>query len=248
MSLRAGIVVAVHADDHSVDLVMADDGSRLSGVQVFTPNGSARSGNVDLPYVPERSGDKWDITKMSGQDMKAIVGFIGRNPVVLGFLYPQINQMLLNDGRIKRYRHPSDVELTIDGDGNTQLAHPSGTYIRIGEVPDFDDVASKAADSSATDRNKDKKVSVRIGMAGGSAKLTISPGGEITVETESDVMVDAKGAVTVKSPVGITLETPLVTIPEGDLVASGISLVKHLHKDVRKGDDLSGEPDGALGS
>lgn len=198
MTYRTGIVVAVHPDDYSVDLVMADDGSRLVGVQVMTPNGGTRSGMVDLPSVPDKP-NKWDITQRTGQDMKAVVGFVGRNPVVTGFLYPQVNQMLLKDGKTMRYRHQSDVEMVIDGDGNIQVTHPSGTFFRIGENPDMDDMGGKFADSSKSDRNTGKQVSVRLGMAGGKAVLTISPSGAVALTTDDAINVDAKGAVTVKA-------------------------------------------------
>lgn len=241
MTMRQGYVVAVHPEDHSVDLVMADDGSRLIGVQVATPNGSARSGTVDLPDV-KQPGDKWDITKPNGQDMKALVSFIGRNPVVTGFLYPQVNQMLLKDPKARRYRHQSDVETLIDGDGNIQVTHPSGTYIRIGETTDPDTLEGKFADKSAVDRNTSKQVSIRVAMAGGTAVLTISPTGAVSLTTQQTVDIEAQGAVTVKSPVRVTLETPLVDVPSGDVVASGISLVNHVHKDSMPGPATTGKP------
>jgi phage baseplate assembly protein gpV len=218
MTYRIGIVVAVHPEDHSVDLVMADDGSRLVGVQVMTPNGSTRSGMVDLPSVPDKP-NKWDIAQRTGQDMKAIVGFVGRNPVVTGFLYPQVNQMLVKDGKTMRYRHQSDVEFSIDGDGNTQVTHPSGTYIRIGESPDKADMAGKFADGSKTDRNTGKQVSVRVGLAGGKAVITISPDGKISMTTESDFGVDAKGDVSLKAK-SATIDAPETTCT-GNLTVDG---------------------------
>lgn len=199
MSARIGIVVAVHPTDHSVDLVMADDGSRLVGVQVTTPNGSTRSGTVDLPEITP-SGDKWDIRKPTGQDMKAIVSFVGTNPVVTGFLYPQVNQMLMKDGKARRYRHQSDVETLIDGDGNIQVTHPSGTYIRIGEAVAVDTLAGKHADTSSTDRNTAKQVSVHIAMAGGKATLTFAPDGSVSLVTKSTVNVKADGQVKIEAP------------------------------------------------
>lgn len=93
MALRRGIVVAVHPADHSVDLVMSDNGARLIGVQVMTSNGSTRSGSVDLPDVIEKT-NKWDVSKPTGQDMIAMVDTMRGQPVVTGFLYPQVNQML----------------------------------------------------------------------------------------------------------------------------------------------------------
>ena len=223
MSARIGIVVATHPEDHSVDIVMADDGSRLVGVQVATPNGSTRSGTVDMPEI-KPTGDKWDITKPTGQDMKAIVSFVGTNPVVTGFLFPQINQMLLKDGKARRYRHQSDVETLIDGEGNIQITHPGGTYIRIGEAVEADALAGKFADKSATDRNTGKQVSVHIAMAGGKATLTFAPDGSISLKTQSTVGIEAQGAVTIKAP-DITLDAPQTRIT-GDVLIEGATTLK----------------------
>ena len=195
MTLRKAIVVEVHPQDHSVDLVMLDDGTRHIGVQVLTPNGSARTGMVDLPEIPKLD-NKWDITKRNGQDMEALVDFVGRTPVVTGFTFPQINQMLLKDPKARRFRHQSDVETLIDGDGNMQISHPSGTYIRIGEAVDADTLSGKYADNSATDRNQAKAVNVHIAMAGGTATFTIAPNGAVSLTTQSTVAVEAQGAVT----------------------------------------------------
>lgn len=207
MNLRKGIVVATHPEDHSVDLVMADDGSRLSGVQVLTPSGSARTGTVDMPDVPETK-DKWDISKRNGQDMQAMVGFLGRNPVVVGFLYPQVNQVLSKDPKVRYSRHQSDVEWLIDGDGNIQLNHPGGAYVRIGETPDKVDTAGKNADGNAkADRNTGRKVNVRIGLAGNAVVLTMTPDGSVTFKLEQDFSIEAEGAIAMKAKGDISMET-----------------------------------------
>ncbi len=204
--MRKGIVVAVHPEDHSVDMVMADDGSRLVGVQVMTGNGSTRTGTVDLPEIPKRD-DKWDISKPTGQDMHAVVGYVGGNPVVTGFLFPQINQMTSTDPKLRMTRHQSDVVSTIDGDGNIQLTHPSGLFVRIGGAPDKVDYAGKNADADmAVDRNTSTTPYVRVHMAGGKAVLTIAPDGAVSLTTDTTVDVEAKGNVTVKTEADALVE------------------------------------------
>lgn len=239
--MRKGIVVAVHPEDHSVDLVMADDGSRLVGVQVMTPNGSTRTGTVDLPQIPARK-DKWDVTQPTGQDMHALVGYVGRHPVVTGFLYPQVNQMTSTDPKLRMTRHQSDVITTVDGDGNIQLEHPSGLFLRIGAAPEKQEFAGKNSDaSSQLDRNTGSTPYVRLSMAGGKAVLTIHPSGKVELTTEDEVNVQAKGNVTVKTEADalveatgsatvkaehVTLDTPTTTITgnvdiQGDLTVDG---------------------------
>lgn len=232
--MKRGIVVATHPEDYSVDLVLSD-GRRLSGVQVMTPNGSARTGTFDLPAMPEKSGNaKWDITQPHGQDQIAMVEFVGEVPVVVGFLYPQVSQMTFRDPKLRFQRHQSDVAWSIDGDGNIQLDHPSGTYIRIGESPDRVDLAAGNADKSlGVDRNTGRKVNIRVGLAGGVLDLTLSPDGGVTLNAAKDV--------TIKSP-KVILDTPLVEVPGGDVVASGVSLVHHVHSNVKPGPANTGEP------
>lgn len=192
MSLRTGVVVATHPDDHSVDLVMTDDNSRLAGVQVLSGFGaSSRTGKVDIPEVPEKK-DKWDISAPTGQDMFAAVGYFGRIPIVVGFLYPQINQMLMSDPKMRFSRHQSDVYSLIDGDGNMEVRHPSGAYVRIGETADSLDLAGKNADGGLKiDRNTDRKVFVRVELAGSVAKLTITPEGECTLALDKSFNLEA---------------------------------------------------------
>lgn len=224
MSFRVGIVVATHPEDHSVDIVMADDGARLVGVQVATLSGSTRSGSVDMPDI-KPSGDKWDVTKPTGQDMKALVAFVGRTPVVAGFLYPQINQMLLKDPKTRIDRHQSDVVKVIDGDGNIDIRHPSGFAIRIGETPDHLNPASMNADANlALDRNTGRLPYMRITMAGETARITVSPDGAIKIESQQTLEIDAQGAVTIKTPVSVTNDTPNTYCTGNLVVANSLTM------------------------
>lgn len=206
MSLRVGIVVATHPEDHSVDLVMADDGSRLVGVQVQAPSASTRSGTVNLPAIPEKA-DKWDISKRTEQEVEAFVDFVGRTPVVTGFKFPQVNQILSKDPKMLYSRHQSDVEYMIDGDGNVQFNHPSGAYIRIGETPDKAETAGKNADGNAKiDRNTGRKVNIRVGLAGNAVVLTMTPEGAVTFKLEQDFSIEAAGNIALKAQGGISLD------------------------------------------
>lgn len=198
MSASIGYVVRVNPGDQSVDLVLKD-GRRMTGVQVSTPNGSTRSGIFDMPAVPEKA-DPWDITKITGQDQKAIVTFIDGLPVVTGFLTPQINQMTFDDGKMRVDRHQSDVIQTIDGDGNIQLAHPSGTFVRIAESTEFTDLAGKNNDKNlAVDRNTSRRVHVHIELAGKAAIISISPDGAVSVQAKQDVTVETEESATIKT-------------------------------------------------
>lgn len=217
MMLRKGIVVEVHHEDHSVDLVMCDDGSRLVGVPVLSQSGSARTGSVDLPEVPKKA-NKWDITQRDGQDMEAMVGFMGRgNPVVVGFMLPQVSQMTFKDGR-RFNRHRSDVYTTITESGDMEVYHPSGAYVRIAENLEHEDLSKQNFDESLElDRNKDRKVGMRVKLGG--------------------VTIDIKDGV-------VTIDAQKVVVPHGDVIASGVSLKTHPTTGVMPGGGVSGPPQG----
>lgn len=245
--MKKGFVVATHPEDHSVDVLLSD-GRRLTGVQVLTPNGSARTGTFDMPAMPERSGEaKWDISKPHGQDQVALVEYVGEVPVVVGFLYPQVSQMTFKDPKLRLSRHQSDVVQMIDGDGNIDLLHPSGFAIRIGETPNHAKPESTNVDKSLkTDRNTGRKPYIRITMADGKAQLTIAPDGQITITTDKGIVATCGEPVLVKAP-KVTLDTPDTHITgdvlvDGDVVASGVSLVNHVHSGVVPGPANTGKP------
>jgi len=243
-SLRQGIVVDTHPEDHSVDLVMLDDGSRMIGVQIMSPNGSTRSGATNIPHSPKKK-DKWDITQRTGQDQIAVVAFVRSTPVIMGFLFPQVSQMTWAEKDRMVDRHASDVYTTISPGGDYELFHPSGAYIRISESPEHEDLTGTNFDKNfALDRNGGKKVHVRIRSK------------------DTWVDIDPNGIVTVRAPVRIMLETPLVhatgnVLIDGNLsvgghadiaedcVAGGISVMHHVHGGVVTGFDDTGEPEGS---
>lgn len=240
MSSKKGIVVGVHPEDHSVDILLSD-GRRLTGVQVQTPNGSTRSGVFDMPATPAKK-NKWDVSKETGQDQIAIVSFVDEMPVVTGFLFPQISQMTFNDGKRKISRHQSDVMHSIDGDGNVQIQHPSGTYIRMGETVGLDDLEKKNTDKNLKiDRNKTRKVNIHIGLAGGAGSVTITPDGSVTFTLAKGFTVNAGGEVNIKGT-KIVLDAPLVHNPLGDIVAKTVSLRHHVNTGVMPGGSNTGEP------
>lgn len=229
MSKKTGYVVATHPGDHSVDILLSD-GRRLTGVQILSHNASTRTGTAGLPAVPDKA-DKWDVTKLTGQDMKAVVDFVDGVPLVMGFLFPQINQMTSDDPKLQVSRHQSDVYESIDGDGNWQQVHPSGAYVRIGETPDLVDMAGKNTDGTAAfDRNTDKKVFIRIQTAGGTAMVTCSPDGKVDVVAQQDVTVTTQGAATVEA-IGIVKlkSSQLVIIDAPDAQTTGnLEVLGHL--------------------
>lgn len=245
MMLNKAIVVAVHPDDHSVDLVMVNTRARYTGIQVMSKNGSSRSGSIDLPEVPERA-DKWDISTNAESQVTALVDEVGYTPVVMGFIYPQISQMTHTDGRLKYDRHTSDVQTYTDGDGNMGILHPSGAHILLAEGTTPRSFDGQNVDkSSKIDRNTGKKVTLTVAMAGNVATLTMTPDGFCSLALNADLNVTCQNAnVTAHSDINLTanmttvhgdmhvtgaVTTDSTITSTGDQTANGISTAHHKH-------------------
>jgi hypothetical protein len=87
----------------------------------------------------------------------------------------------------------------------------------------------------AADRNTGRKLFMRV-VVPGSFDLKITPDGQLSLTLSKGAVIDA--------PDGITLNTPLVSVPNGDVVASGISLVNHVHSGIAPGPANTGAPVG----
>lgn len=243
--MKRGIVTAVHPEDHSVDIVLSD-GRRLTGIQVMTPNGSTRSGIFDMPAVPAKK-DKWDITTETGQDQIALVDEMDGLPVVVGFLFPQINQMTFDDAQRRITRHQSDVLTSIDASGNIQIQHPSGFFIRIAETTTLENLTGKNSDKNLKlDKNTTKAINLHVQTKNGTASFTVSAAGGISMNAAQSVSITAP-SVDISASTGISLTTPRVSVSgdvivAGDVKAGGISLRTHTHGGVKSGPDSSGGP------
>lgn len=247
--LRLGRVAAVHPEDHSVDLVMVDDGSRYVGVPVLAATASSKTGVFDMPEVAA-GGDKWSLSEKRSSEMLAVASMMGGSPlpVVLGFLFPQVNGMLFEDKNRRVMRHASDVYTTIDGDGNMEVAHPSGTYIRIGETPDHEDLTGRDFDGQwAIEKNTGRSphLQVEVKAAGASKfKLHVDPSGNVTLEHSGNLVVrtdgqatvevagqatvEVGGTTTVVSAGAATVEAPNVTVDSPQVTCTGNLTVQGL--------------------
>lgn len=182
-----GRVVAVHPEDNSVDIVMVADGARLAGVQVLAGAGaSRRSGRSGLTEPTQaNANDKWDRSTATDCDEIACVGYInGRQPVVIGFLFPQIAQTLFARKNFFVDRHPSDWYQTVDDAGNVEFSHPSGTFLRFAESPEHEDLTGLDFDKNwkiARNTTRAPWFSLMVKNAGvEKARLRIDPNGNVT--------------------------------------------------------------------
>jgi len=188
-------VVAGNPDSNTVDIILSSTGEPHPDVTVLSPSAGTRFGHADIPQpAPPPSGDKWDLDFNFENDVLAVVAYLGSELIVIGFIYPEVSQMLFKEQRAIR-RHESDLYESIDSEGNYELSHPSGTYIRIGTTPEHEDLTGKDADEKwAIEKNTDKAVNLHLAVFNAGvekASINIDPAGEIAITTTANVTLTA---------------------------------------------------------
>lgn len=196
-------VVACHPEANAVDVVVLRTGARVPGVQVLADMAGANHGSGGLVRPAEQ--DTASPYSAPPDDATAILGamaYAGGLPLLVGFLHPQVSQMLFADRNRFTWRHPSDLYLTATDDGSIELAHPSGTFFRISEAPAHENLTGQDHDQRwAIKRNTGRAPHVRLEVAaagGVHTTLDIAPGGNISLHCDGNLAVDVGGNATVQ--------------------------------------------------
>lgn len=254
-------VVDIHPESNSVDVVLMRNGQRIANVQVLHPSAGSTFGHIDLAIPDLTDPDKYETIRTDTQDIYCLVCATSFRPVCLGFLYPQRSQMLFEEKERRLDRHTSDVYTSVDKDGNVEVYHPSGTFLRIGVDSQHEDLTGLDYDQLwAIEKNTDKAVDVRIHVrnAGGfkseilltkDGELKIQTVGDITVEGGEDISVTAVGDISMTTGGTMTLEAEQLNVNApvvitGDSVShNGINIGDdHVHSGVDPGGGDSGPP------
>lgn len=242
--MTLGYVVAVYPEGQSVDVLFPDTGARMSNVQVMVPSGSSGTGLVDLPDPGLPADDtRWDLTLNPALYVKAVVDDIRGCPICLGFILPQITQMTFQRKNFRVMRHASDAYTTVNDNGDIEIYHPSGTYIRIAEQTAHEDLTGLDYDKLwkiARNTTRQPHVYLAVGSGGGAptATVDISPAGDITV-TGKTVTETTTGNITLN---GVTIDpngninSPATITGAVDVVGGGKHLKTHIHTDPQGGD------------
>jgi len=244
-------VVGVHHESHSIDVVFMDDNRRMSGVPLMSASAGGDCGNVDLPVpTANNAADPFSSTTSGQRDIYALVMFTDKKmPVAMGFVYPTVAQCLFMAQNFRVNRHASDVYHTIDAEGNIELYHPSGTYIRIGTDTDHVDLTGTDYNGKwKTQNNTTTTPGMKVQIAnGGSVKATISidSSGNISMSGAGTLSLSATGAATISSS-GLTINSSVTVngavTTTGDVTANGKSLDHHTHSGVQNGSSNTGQP------
>lgn len=239
-------VADVHPESNSVDLEFMMDGRRIPGVQVMGGLAGTDFGSSGFA-VPDSVGYDTPMTKT--RDIIAVVGWSnGGNPLVFGFLFPQVAQCLFTDKNRMVWRSPSDVYFTVDGAGNAEVAHPSGAYVRIGTSPEHEDLTGKDYDGIwAIKRNTGNAVYIHLAQAGGNATVDIAPDGSIVAASVVKIdftapEINLTGATTIDGVMtqkGGDASFAMHVTATGGLRAAGIDAEGHTHTSTAVGTETS---------
>lgn len=230
-------VVAVHPEDHSFEILFLDTGARAVGVPSISGAGaSSRTGTVDFPVPNIDPNNKWAPPDQTDTQITAVVGWMGKQPIIVGFLYPQVSEMLFADSERRISRHTSDVYTSIDAQGNAEFYHPSGAYIRFGTNPAHEDLTGKDLDGHwQIRRNTGQAVHIHVQQAGNTASIDIAPDGTMVVDSNTTLTANVAQSATVNCPVvtvnastSVTLNTPNTHLT-GNLQVDGNATVSGSH-------------------
>lgn len=227
--ITLGKVYTIKPEANMVDLLMFD-GSILENVQVMVPFSSSKCGAVGLPDpkykkdMLKREDPLGEALPPEESDVVAVVAHLGGSiirPIVIGFLFPEINEVLCNraqagneDGTMFLWKHPSNVYFRVAKgkdleEGKTpelEISHPSGLFIRIG-VP-LDDGGSPAIPILRGITNYDSSTRSFQKLNPESGEADPIPTVRLYHPSGTTIFIDAEGSVTinVKKDVTTTIE------------------------------------------
>jgi phage baseplate assembly protein gpV len=229
-SVDIGWVVATYPQSHCID-VLLPNGDRLAGIQAMVPSGSDTHGSVNLPTIGGPLDEsRWNIAGPRSRFMRAVVTYVRGIAFCSGFLLPQTSQVTFDQVNRKVERHASDVYSTIDGSGNMETYHPSGTYFRVGSNPAHEDLTGKNYQENwAIEENTGSAPWVNLTVANAGAvvaNIQIDPEGNVSLTNTGNLTADVSGTTTVNSGGAATLKAPSVTINSPATTITGTLLVE----------------------
>jgi hypothetical protein len=225
--IQLGIVVAAYPHGNAVDVLLPDSGSRLTNVQVMVSSGSDSSGTVDLPDpgIP-LDDNRWNLPPpANSKQIIAVIQSYKGSPVCTGFILPQVCQMTFDRKNFRVFRHASDVYSTINESGDTEVYHPSGTFLRIGASPTHEDLTGQDFDGDwAIKNNTAAAVWVNLTVANGGvvkASLKIDPSGNVTLTSQGNFDSTVQGDLTLNVTGNISATANRITLNGVTIDSSG---------------------------
>lgn len=266
--LFLGRVVAVHQHDNSLDIQLVYDGSVLTGVPLMCPMMTTSSG-VSNMHHPE--GNDWNAPGSTTRDIYVIVSKTDGGYIALGYISPQVNQMMFDRVNFKIDRHASDVYSSITNEGDVELSHPSGSFVKFGENMGHEDLAGLDCDKLwSITRNLDTAPGMFLKIKNNGithAQLRFTSDGnvdliheknlsirtglfaslvadrDITITSKTAISINAMGDITISAGGDVVVNAANIALFSGTLTHNGVNVgCTHVHGGVVKGPDDSGVP------
>lgn len=209
-------VTAIHIDTNTVDLSFFD-GMQATQIPVLTGLQGTTFGLVTTAD-PTSTGTAFGATatfdgtglNAANTDIYAVVGSfqgprVSKSYFVIGFISPQMTVMKfdttqLNGKKLAIYRHPSDVQVTIDDNACVEIQHPSGTRVAIGDTSEItsQNILTNKVDLTGKDLNKlyDLSKSPNASKKAGFVVMDVSG---------NSATFDGNGTITIKDAAGDTI-------------------------------------------
>lgn len=245
MRIAIGLVRAVYAASKSVD-VLGFDGARYSNVQVTSLDASNDTGSFSVPDVGlPQDETRWDYDKEPEREIRAVVVVLPTGGAIcIGFLSPQVDNTSFDRKNFRVTRHGSGVYTTVSHDGDVEVGHPSGTFLRIGVNAAKENLDGADVDGNwGAGPNADKQPTVRIQVAnagGVQSTLTMDKDGKVVVESTGETAFTAtKFKFNGPSEFAGNVDVTGAITATVDVQAAGVSLVTHPHTSASPGSPTS---------
>ena len=217
-------VTRIHPESHSCDVTLMATMRPLAGVHILSGmNGTdfGYNNRVDPAF------QDLDIYKQKNTEVRDCYGIVvfldDKTPVIIGFNYPEISQMLFDRHNFKIDRHGSDVYETINGEADAELYHPSGSYVRFAQTLDHEDLTHKDYDKLwEIDNNTDKVPGYKVIIKHRDKQGRTSVDGYIEIEPSTGyIKVWSKTEVDVTAPVIKLTGATQVEVTSADIDLDG---------------------------
>lgn len=201
--LRLGRITKVWHESRTADVLILD--------------GSGPAPVLRVPVLTDP--DTWNVPDVEHSGTDAGTGArelfcalaplgIGRWAIV-GFLPAAKRPSMFADGR-NMTRKSNGAYVTSDKNGNMELYHPSGTFVRIG-TPGHESLLGKDLDEQFDiPANTASTPTITIGLAAAGVSkgtITIKPDGGISITTEGAIDITTQGTVDITSEGAVSLTT-----------------------------------------
>lgn len=218
-----------------MDVLMTGTGARLSNVQMASHDASSNSGTANLPSIGNPIDDtRWTWIQDPARTVYAVMASVGGMPICLGLLYPQVGQMQFAAPDQKIVRHSSDFYELTQANGDHEMSHPSGSFVKIGSNGTHTDLTARDVDGNwkiANNTGAAGHINMTVANAGSvvatididsSGNIAINHNGNLTVTTKGNANVTVDGTTEVTSEGAVTVNASAGTTHNGPLTINGL--------------------------